>query len=47
MKYLFSVLLLILVHLGFSQSLPINFEGDISTSDFIDFDGGVAKSYRN
>lgn len=28
--------------MGFSQSLPINFEGDISTSDFIDFDGGYA-----
>jgi len=28
--------------IGYSQSLPINFEGDITTEDFVDFDGGTA-----
>lgn len=32
---------------GFSQSLPINFEGDITTSDFVDFDGGTAMVTAN
>lgn len=26
---------------GYAQSLPINFEGDIATENFIDFDGGT------
>jgi hypothetical protein len=30
-----------------AQSLPIDFEGDIMTSDFIDFDGGVATVVAN
>jgi hypothetical protein len=33
--------------LGFSQSLPINFEGDVTTSDFVDFDGGTATVLAN
>jgi hypothetical protein len=32
---------------GFSQSLPINFEGDITTSDFVSFDGGTAAVIAN
>ena len=32
---------------GYSQSLPINFEGTIVTSDFVDFDGGVATVVPN
>jgi hypothetical protein len=28
--------------IGFSQSLPINFEGDVATSNFVSFDGGTA-----
>lgn len=32
---------------GFSQSLPFNFEGDITTSDFSDFDGGVVTVITN
>ncbi|MCZ4408362.1 T9SS type A sorting domain-containing protein [Cryomorphaceae bacterium 1068] len=31
----------------FSQSLPFDFEGDITTSDFVDFDGGVATVLAN
>jgi hypothetical protein len=31
----------------FSQSLPFDFEGDITTSDFVDFDGGVATVLTN
>ncbi|HKL39437.1 MAG TPA: T9SS type A sorting domain-containing protein, partial [Cryomorphaceae bacterium] len=30
-----------------AQSLPINFEGDITTSDFVNFDGGVATVLAN
>lgn len=29
------------------QSLPIDFEGDITTADFIDFDGGIAEVIAN
>ncbi|MFT7078683.1 MAG: hypothetical protein ACJAZC_000210 [Cryomorphaceae bacterium] len=31
----------------YSQSLPINFEGDVATDDFVDFDGGVATVLAN
>ncbi len=41
MKSIYSLILLFFFYSGFSQSLPINFEGDISTSDFFDFDGGT------
>lgn len=39
MKKLVLVLCLFAVSFGFSQSLPINFEGDITTEDIIGFDG--------
>lgn len=42
MKHFFSLIVLISFYSGFSQSLPINFEGDISSANFIDFDGGTA-----
>lgn len=42
MKYFYILLILFTAHTGFSQSLPINFEGDITTSDFSNFDGGTA-----
>ncbi len=42
MKNFYILLIILLAHTGFSQSLPINFEGDITTSDFSDFDGGTA-----
>ncbi len=32
---------------GFSQSLPINFESDLTTSDFVSFDGGTASVVAN
>jgi hypothetical protein len=32
---------------GFSQSLPINFEADIVTADFVSFDGGTADVTSN
>ena len=38
--------LLIATYCG-AQSLPINFEGDITTSDFVDFDGGEATVMEN
>ena len=41
MKYLYTLLILLSINLGFSQSLPIDFEGDVSTTDFVDFDGGT------
>ncbi len=42
MKHIYSLIIFVSFYYGFSQSLPFNFEGDISTSDFVDFDGGVA-----
>lgn len=47
MKYFYSLILLISFYSGFSQSLPINFESDITTSDFVDFDGGTATVIAN
>jgi hypothetical protein len=47
MKLLYSLLVFLSFYSGFSQSLPINFEGDISASDFIDFDGGTATITTN
>jgi len=35
------------VTLAFSQSLPIDFENDVTTSDFVDFDGGTATVLAN
>jgi hypothetical protein len=32
---------------GFSQSLPINFEGDITTADLVDFGGGTGTFVDN
>lgn len=46
-KYFCAFILLIFCYTGFSQSLPFYFEGDISTSDFVDFDGGVATVTTN
>ena len=42
MKFFFFLITLFLSLNLNSQSLPINFEGDITTSDFSDFDGGTA-----
>jgi hypothetical protein len=46
-KHFCAFILLIFCYTGFSQSLPFYFEGDISTSDFVDFDGGVATVTTN
>ncbi len=45
-----KVILLVLLFsfsIGHSQSLPIDFEGSITTADFIDFDGGTASVIAN
>ncbi len=42
MKYFYLIFIMLAHYSGFSQSLPINFEGDISSADFVDFDGGIA-----
>jgi len=47
MKKIALVLSLFTITFGFSQSLPINFEGDITTADFEDFDGGIATVVPN
>lgn len=47
MKNFCLLFALLLVSSIFSQSLPINFEGDISTSDFVDFDGGTGTVVAN
>ncbi len=38
---------MLVAYTGFSQSLPINFEGDIVTADFVDFAGGTATVVPN
>ena len=47
MKHICSVIVLFFFYSGFSQSLPINFEGDITTSDFVNFDGGTGIATAN
>lgn len=47
MKKIALLLSLFTFSFGFSQSLPIDFEGDVSTSDFVDFDGGTATVTTN
>ncbi|UAM97865.1 T9SS type A sorting domain-containing protein [Polaribacter litorisediminis] len=42
MKKITLLLSLFTFVIGFSQSLPINFEGDVATSDLVSFDGGTA-----
>jgi hypothetical protein len=48
-KFMKNYLLLIMLvaYTGFSQSLPITFEGDIVTADFVDFAGGTATVVPN
>ncbi len=47
MKKIALVLSLFTIAFGFSQSLPFNFEGDVTTADFVDFDGGTATVVAN
>jgi len=47
MKILSSITFLLMVFIGFSQTLPEDFEASIITSDFTDFDGGVATVLPN
>ena len=47
MKKITLLLSLFVFSVGFSQSLPIDFEGDVTTSDFVDFDGGTATVTAN
>jgi hypothetical protein len=42
MKTFILFIALLTSTITFSQSLPIDFEADITTSNFVDFDGGVA-----
>ncbi len=41
MKNFYLILITLTVYTGFSQSLPINFEGDVNTTDLVGFDGGT------
>ncbi len=47
MKLIYILAFLSIITNGFSQSLPFDFENSITTSDFVDFDGGVAKVLAN
>ena len=47
MKHFYTLIFILTAFAGFSQSLPINFEGDITTADFVDFDGGTAMVTTN
>lgn len=42
MKKITLLVSLFVYTLGFSKSLPINFEADVIITDFVDFDGGTA-----
>jgi hypothetical protein len=47
MKKIALFLSLFAFSFGYSQSLPINFEGPVTTSDFVNFDGGTAVVANN
>ncbi|MBK7410040.1 MAG: T9SS type A sorting domain-containing protein [Saprospirales bacterium] len=47
MNKITSVIFLFTLSIGYSQSLPIDFETTITTSDFEDFDGGTATVIAN
>lgn len=47
MKSIYVLVFLFIFSSGFSQSLPIDFETSITTSDFVDFDGGVGTVIAN
>jgi hypothetical protein len=47
MKKIALFLSLLSGYFGYAQGLPIDFEGDITASDFIDFDGGTADVVAN
>lgn len=47
MRHFYFLIILLFVSQSFSQSLPINFEGDVTTTDFINFDGGTAAVVAN
>jgi len=47
MRKFYILILIFNINLGFSQSLPIDFETSITTSDFQDFDGGVGTVVSN
>lgn len=47
MKIIYSFLLTITFSLGFSQTLPLDFESVTTTYSFTDFDGGVATKISN
>ncbi len=47
MKHIAFFVSLLSLSLGYAQSLPIDFEGDVTTEDFTDFDGGAAEVVAN
>ncbi len=47
MKHFYALILILSTYSVCSQSLPITFEEDITTADFVDFDGGTATVIPN
>ncbi len=47
MKGIITLILVFTVSIGYTQSLPIDFESGIVTSNFVDFDGGIATVINN
>ena len=45
--YLLLILIACTAYTGYAQSLPIDFEGDITSADFVNFDGGTAMVTSN
>lgn len=47
MKGITTLILLLMVSIGYAQTLPIDFESGVTTSNFVDFDGGTATVIAN
>lgn len=47
MKQLYSIVFLFVLSSSFAQSLPIDFESSITTTDFVNFDGGEGTVISN
>ena len=47
MRVITFLILFLTVSIGYAQTLPIDFEAGITTSNFVDFDGGVATVMAN
>lgn len=47
MKGITTLILLLMVSIGYAQTLPMDFETTVTTSNFVDFDGGIGTVIPN